>query len=506
MATSWQTYPVKFEKGLIDNLGRLEQGTNAPGSATTLQNFENSVEGGYAKILGYAKFSSTEVTGAGQIAGVVSVNTNTVLTARAGKYYIGTGTTWTEKATAANTGFSRFRSDRFNFSGQEKIVVVDGLNDPGYYNVATASMSYDTSAPTDVTGASFVRMFKNHLFFAKGNLLTFTAPYDETDYNTGNGAGVINVGADITGLTVFREQLIIFSIDRIQRLVGNTLSDFVLQPIASNTGCLNGDTVQEIGGDILYLGPDGIRFLSATQKNDDFALDLASRKISEVFTNFIKRTSIYSSLVIRGKNQYRVFGYSPSLTRKVSEGFAGTIFSDQSVDDIGWSKLSGIKVYAADSRQYGNIERIIFCSDTGYIYSMEVGNSFDGMEIPAIFETPFFPFDDPRVRKTIYKHTLYVSVKGDFNFQVSVKLDYRAVGVIQPPAFRLSSEGVTAAVYGSPTSVYGTSLYGDAAQNLYTNLVEGSGFTFALRYEDVSVNPSFNLDYAILEYTPNERR
>jgi len=48
MATQWQTHPVKLEGGLITNLGRLEQGIDAPGSATQLTNYEPSVEKGYS--------------------------------------------------------------------------------------------------------------------------------------------------------------------------------------------------------------------------------------------------------------------------------------------------------------------------------------------------------------------------------------------------------------------------------------------------------------------------
>ena len=67
MATQWSTFPIEFRGGLISNLSPLQHGTNAVGSAITLQNFENNKEGGYSKIKGYTKFSDTEVTGSGNI-------------------------------------------------------------------------------------------------------------------------------------------------------------------------------------------------------------------------------------------------------------------------------------------------------------------------------------------------------------------------------------------------------------------------------------------------------
>ena len=40
MADGLQTYPFEFRGGLISNLSPLQQGTQAPGSARLLKNFE----------------------------------------------------------------------------------------------------------------------------------------------------------------------------------------------------------------------------------------------------------------------------------------------------------------------------------------------------------------------------------------------------------------------------------------------------------------------------------
>jgi hypothetical protein len=67
MATQWQTFPIEFRGGLISNLSALQQGTNAVGSATILQNMEPNKEGGYTKIRGFEKYSTTTVPGSGPI-------------------------------------------------------------------------------------------------------------------------------------------------------------------------------------------------------------------------------------------------------------------------------------------------------------------------------------------------------------------------------------------------------------------------------------------------------
>jgi len=506
MPTQWSTFPVKFQGGLVTNKGRLEQGLQALGSATLLRNFESSIQGGYSKILGYSKFTPDPVPSSGQIVGVVVLSEGSVLVSRGGNYYLSTGSSWAYKISAINTGFTEVRHAFFNFNGNNKVIIVDGLNSPLIYDITADSAAYDMAAPADVVGASIVVKFKNHIFFAKDNLLTFTVPYEETNYEPGDGAGVINIGNTITGLVVFREELIVFAVDSIYRISGNTEADFQLNPIADRTGCLSHDTIREIGGDIIYLGPDGIRYLSATVKNNDFGLERASGNIQNEITNLISVTNKYSSTVLRAKSQYRIFTYEGSVPASNTEAYSATMFSDQNVSKVEWSQLRGFKVYAIDSKQFNDKEIILFSSDQDYIYRMESGNSFDSQPIECVFETPFMPLTDPRIRKTLYKHSLYSTTSGVFNLTCGIKIDYRQPKIIQPSIFTVGSTSLGGAVYGDSGSLYGVVVYSAPAQDLFVNTVVGSGLTFALRYFENSTNPSFNLDYAVLEYRTNERR
>jgi hypothetical protein len=505
MPTNWETFPIKFEGGWRTDLGRLEQGFNAPGSATRLVNFEPSVRGGYSRIEGFDKFDDDDVDPLEDdpVIGVIVIDEATALARKGPNYYQSSGSGWTEIESVAVPGAARISFDFYNWDGDERVIIVDGFDDPVVYNTADDSMTFDTSAPADVTGATIVRVFKNHIFFAKDNLLTFTAPYTSNDYDTGEGAGEINVGGDITGLIVFREQLIIFTVNSIKRLSGNTSEDFVLQPITNNTGCLCQYTVQEVGGDIMYLGPDGVRWLSATERNEDFGLDRASANIQDEILNIINLNCNYTSLVIRSKNQYRLFTYVPTTSKSLSKGFISTKFSEQSVTNIAWAQTQGIKAYASHSRQFRDREIILFTSDDGYVYRMESGNSFDGANIKYSFETPYMPINDPRIRKTMYKHSLYLKSGGQFNLTCRIKFNYNPPGTIQPPAFELESS-TTTAIYG--TAIYGTSVYGSAVADTFVSQTVGSGFVVALRYEGEDTNPSFILTHAILEFSTNERR
>lgn len=503
MPTRWETYPIKFEGGLTTNLGRIEQGIQAPGSATILQNFEADVQGGYTRVLGYSKFSETALSGTGQVYGVIALSSSETLAVRDGQFQFSTGGTWTNKLALTSPLISRIRHDTFNFDGTRLTVVVDGVNNPSYFNHTTKNMAYGTGIPTDVTGASYVKVFKNHVFFAKGRILTFTAPYDQDDFTTGNGAGVINIGDEITGMAVFRENLFIFCLNKIFRVQGNTSSDFILQTVTDRTGCLNGDTIQEVGGDIMYLGPDGVRYLSSSERENDFGLVRASEKIQRSLIQSLASSASLASVTVSEKNQYRLFFYSANTSSSAALGVIATKYSNQSVEDVAWSTLKGFKVYCADKYQDDDNEVILFCSDTGFVYKMENGTSLDGADIEAIFETPYMPISDPKFRKTFYKHTLYAKASGNFNLTCSLKFDYAQLTASPSPPFSVQTNS-GASLYG--TAVYGSGTYGALAEEQFYSNVVGSGFVVALRYYNNSTIPPFNLNFAILEYRQNERR
>jgi hypothetical protein len=347
------------------------------------------------------------------------------------------------------------------------------------------------------------------VFVSKGSNLYFSAPGDETSWGAASGSGVINVSHQITGLISFREQLIIFSRNKIQRLTGSTIADFQLGNITESIGCLDPDTIQEVGGDILYLSPDGIRLLGATDRIGDFALEIASDPIADDVYRFSQSTSNFSSVVIREKAQYRIFAYTESEQSKVARGLLVTKFSDQGTAQLAWGEVSGIKAYVTDSRYTEDSETIIFANEDGYLYQMERESSFDGQPIECIYESPYMPISDPQIRKTFYKLTTYIDPKGSFDIDLSVKYDFtRAnnLNLIQPASTRITSSGFSVFTYGSVSSRFGAATYGGELDKVYQNQIVGSGKTISIRIEDNSTNPTFTLDTALLEFATNDRQ
>ena len=429
-------------------------------------------------------------------------------------YFHGTGTTWSHIGTSSSTNTLKARYASFNFTQEDKTIFVDSKSFPVIFNASGSTIaSLSAANSSDVQGAENVAVFKNHAFYSKGSKIFFTAPNTVDDFATGNGAGTINVGFDVTGMIGFREQLIIFTTDTIKKLVGSTSSDFKLEPITDKIGCINPDSIQEFGGDIAYLSPDGIRLLSATDRIGDLALDIASDPIYKDANEFISQTDVFCSVLVRGKSQYRLFAYIPSVQAGSASGLIATKFVAQGGSGIAWSRTKGLKVNVADSTYSGAQETIMFGNDDGFCYRMDSGNSFDGSAIESIYESPFMPITDPQIRKTMYKLTLYAQPTGTMNVDVNFKIDFDAgndPSVIQPPTISVASSaaGGGISLYGASTSIYGGAgvTYGGVLDQIYKQNLVGSFKTIAMRITDNSTNPTFTLDTAVLEYRQHDRQ
>lgn len=606
MPTAWQTFPVEFRGGLISNLTPLQQGTNAVGSATVLQNFENNKEGGYSKVLGYTKHSDTAVAGEDEIltvkletvsnviaarkinAAAVSAYSSDLVSGDIGKtaYYSSTGSSWTFETKTTSSNSLKIRHTEAKLGSTEYIVFVDGVNYPMTYNKNSNTWA-ELTTPTDIQAAKHVAFFMNRMFYAKDNLLSFTDP--DTVGTFGNlGSGVDSFDADITGLKVFRDQLLVFTEKSIRVITGTSEADMLNKPITEDVGCIDGDTIQEFGGDVIYLGPDGLRLLSATDRIGDFSLQIPSDKIQRTFNDFKAGTTNFCSTVIREKAQYRIFSYRQTESDSTSAGLSATKFTAQGAEGINWGTLKGIQAHVADSAMFSVDERIVFANDDGYVYRMENGNSFDSANIEAIYESPFFPITDPQIRKTIYKLTYYIDPNGTLDISSNLKFDFEQsrTDVIQPATFSIQTNSTGVSIYGAAASIFckrqkftatasqtafviqdveytvgtdvakvsvtingvattaftvasvadgdnfditvtlssGASLddevviilippsinsettFGGEIDKVYISNVIGSGKTVAIRITDNSVNSSFTLDTAILEFSQQDRQ
>lgn len=505
----WQTFPIEFSGGLMTNAAPVQQGINFPGSSQVLRNFEPSVEGGYRRIRGYSKWDTEVLPGSGEVRGLVEFE-QSAIAARGTHLYQSGGSGWTQLTDNAVysssgitlSGSARVRFAKHHFGANDVLIITDGDDKP--YKWDGTTLSQITTATGDVDGSNRVVSHKNHLFFAKSTTLTFSAPFDDTDFTPASGAGTIEFDSAITDLISFREQLIIFTEKSIHLLAGDSIADFKLEPITRDIGAVYPDTAQEIGGDIMFMGPDGLRLLSATERNNDFGLAVVSKVIQPTMTDFVTRSTSFSSVVIREKSQYRIFGYNQSYTDNSARGIIGTQFAAQGGEGMAWAETRGINAYVAASSLNGTEEYILFANTDGYVYQMEDGNSFDGDSIVATFKTPPLSITDPTTRKNIYKAKLFVDPRGGFTAEMSLEYDFGEQGVVQPDEIVFSNTATEIALYGQ--SVYGTESFGGTLQFIFDSQLTGSGNVVAFNFTSESTDPPFSLDSLILQYGQYGRR
>ena len=406
---------------------------------------------------------------------------------------------WTEKDTG-RTSAGKYNFERFNFDGNDKIIVTDGNNDPTVFNT---SLSATDVTESTVEGAKFVTSFKSHMFYAgmssTPQTLVFSQPFDEDAFSSGSGAGSIKVDDTIVGMKAFRNDLFVFCENRIFKLSGSTSSDFAITPVTRNIGCVNGDTIQEFAGDLIFLGPDGLRTVAGTARIGDVELGTISANVQSIFDDNLADSALFESIVIPDKTQYRIF-FSKDGTGEDNTKGVICVMKGQNFE---FAELRGIKPSSTDTFvEEGNV-LVLHGGFDGYIYRQEKGNDFDGTRVSGRYRSPDLTFGDPGIRKYMQRVILNYEPEAAINADMFVRYDYEDRNSARPAAYPLDSTDVVA-IYG--TSTYGVPTYGGSSQPLVRQPVEGSGFAVALRVNDNATTAPYSLKGFGLEYQLGARR
>ena len=285
-----------------------------PGEALILQNFEPDIKGGYRRVSGTARYNTTIVPQGSSNTSLSSrlfyIFNDQIIVARGGDIHRGTTSgSFTSLTTGLGTSTRAYDFEKFNFDGTDKIIIATGHSPAQIINSSFAvDVVNATGGGTAPSNPKFVKAFQNHMFYAgatNSQEVIFSVPFEEDNFTTGSGAGSFKVDSAVVGLKVFRNELIIFCEDRIYKLTGTQVLSFAVQEVTRNIGCRDGGSIQEIGGDVIFLAPDGLRTIAGTARIGDVELGSISRQIqSRIDEITLDRIS---SIVIRGKSQYRLF-------------------------------------------------------------------------------------------------------------------------------------------------------------------------------------------------------
>ena len=330
---------------------------------------------------------------------------------------------------------------------------------------------------------------------------------DLTDF-TGTGSGSILLDDQVVGLKSFRDDLIIFCSNSIYKLQNiNNSSTIVVTPVTKNVGCLDGNSIQEIGGDLVFLSPDGIRTVAGTTRIGDVELSSVSRQVQSIIGTLAASINSFriSSTVLRSKSQYRLFYSSATSSSSTAKGIIGTI----TPNGFEWSETLGIQAHGLTSGfDKDGVEKTYHGDKDGYIYVHDDGNYFTpaglATNIIAEYQTPNLDFGDLGTRKTLYYVRLSMTPSGDTSPSLRVRYDYEDQNIPQPGDSTISVP--LPAIFGDSGSTFGTATFGAGNDPIVRHTVQGSGHTCSFKVFSDDQKAPYAINGFYVDYRPSGRR
>lgn len=546
MADQKQSNRVICSGGLDSSQNHIFLSENKPGSATRLVNYEVGTTGGYRRINGFAPFDvdHAEVgpgTAEGRIlAAIIFDNTATgqtqFITARktiganSYKFYLHVdGTGWVAISTGLTHTYSsgsfaatKLRWDVGNDGAKNVLAIVDSVNNALVYDGTTWAFvdSVDTGADMAHAGGdqavnapSLVAFFTHTLFIggdakngAKG-IVAFSAPDAFFDFRVASGAGQLTVGLEVVNYKPFRDTLYIFGKNAIKKALPDVTSGFLVHDVTSNIGCIATDSVIEIGGDLIFLAPDGYRPVSGTDKIGDVNLECISKPIQDLILRRVQSNDLLdvNSVVIRGKSQFRTFLGSDVYEVADAPGIIAGLRTADAQNGWEFGELLGIRASCAASRYIGGVEYVLHGDYDGVVYRQEMGSNLNGAPINAIYATPYLDLGDTETRKVVEKVTIFLRGEGDLVLTLSADYDWGNPDVENPSPYTIT---VTAEPFDYDTGVLYDSgaTYGGILRPVAVTDVQGSFFSTRFTFSSYGEDAPYSLHAIIIEYSPKGRR
>ncbi len=553
-----QSYKLVCAGGLNSNENHLDLSDNSPGAATRMLNFEPSLFGGYRRVEGYDEYDpdygevtvAGSSTGQGKVLGIAIfkndvTNSTTIIAARqdAGAstysfYYYTAFIGWrkftldhgvTRSMTANGLTVNRLRHQQFNFGTGNKICFVDGVNEAIIFNgtnwkeiKSSHTGGYHASNNTAggdqaLNAPALVDVFENHLFLggheASRAAIAHSAPNDPYTWTVAAGGGQIAAGFDVVQIKPFRDNLFVFGNKNIKKITVSASNAFALENVTSNIGCVARDSVLEIGGDLMFLSPDGFRPVAGTSRVGDIELETLSKPIQSTLVDLIKNEDMdtLTGVVIRSKSQVRYFVTTTNSGTVVAAtdaiGIIGGLTDTSGSIEWEFGELLGIRASCATSDYVGTDELILHGDHDGKVYRQENGTSFNGSNIISVYATPYLDFGETEQRKVIRKLNTFIRAEGPFEMNLAIDYDWGDYNTSVPSTYTQTSDGAPTIYAGRNITYNGANvIYGGASKPIMTSDIQGSGFSVRATFVTDGQSEPFSIQGLVFEFSAAGRR
>lgn len=324
----------------------------------------------------------------------------------------------------------RFSFEKCNFSGQlvtRRIYGCDGVNPAFEFDGVTLAPISTGLSPDR---PSHIRFHKNFLFLSQDASLIYCAAGNPFKWSAIDGGGEIATGDTVTGMITLpgsqtTATLGVFLRTNSAFLYGTDPTTFNFVTFNSGIGAVP-NSIQNLF-DTFFLDDLGVVTLKTTLNWGNFLPSTLTKNILPFIQR--ERGNLKASSVNREKSQYRLFfgdGYALYCTILNQQylGCTPVLFQDV---------ITGVDT----TTNLDDSEETFAGSQSGYVYRLDVGTSFDGAAIPAYIVTAWDAIKSPRILKRF--RAASVEVQGDSyaEFDYGYQLGYDSDQLAQLPATTL---------------------------------------------------------------------
>lgn len=360
-----------------------------------------------------------------------------------------------------------------------KLIVADGGTNLKYWDGSTYSQL------DDGLSANAIEIIKNRIVInstTSRDLVTFSAPNDETKWNTAT-EGAVGVRAgygdnmNVTAFAVYNDDLVVFKKGNADKKVyrvnvaSSTTSDWYISELSNLNTCQNAHCAVSAFNNIYFMDTNGFKSLKGVTEYGDLLIDSVGAKVNNAYSNSSCKQVVYVPQYSAVWYLFDGLIYTCSILID-SEGNQYHAFTDLefSQGTINW-------IFVDDDYVY-------LCGDDGYLYRLNDTISTDATSyattsnfISILASKEFSFFSDGILRKTkIYLNQLNA---GSANLSVTTETDKRAIKTFTMDSAATMLYSMTAAL-----TTYTTTLYEMSENTEFFNIynrVRGNKmlFTFA---------------------------
>jgi hypothetical protein len=149
-------------------------------------------------------------------------------------------------------------------------------------------------------------------------------------------------------------------------------------------------------------------------------------------------------------------------------------------------------------------EALFHIDETGYVYKHDTGNSFDGSNVEAEFQTPDMDYGDNGLRKSLYKIKANIEPEGTQNdLKLRIRYDFESSEVPQPGNFLVGNLS-SPSLFG--TATFGTGRFGATTLPSKSVTVTGSGFSNNFKFFSNDTNSPYSVNGMFVSFIAGGRR